>query len=63
MCSSDLRYPVVLTVHDAAVIVAHEDEKDEAMEFIVKVMSTAPEWATGLPVACEANWGENYGEC
>jgi hypothetical protein len=26
-------------------------------------MSTPPIWATGLPVACEANHGASYGEC
>ena len=40
-----------------------ETEKDEAMAYIIEVMSTAPEWAKGLPVACEANWGYSYGEC
>ena len=63
MLEVNKRYPVVLTVHDAAVCVVHESEKDEALEYIIKVMSTAPEWAKGLPVACEANWGASYGEC
>jgi hypothetical protein len=40
-----------------------EDEVDEAMAYIVKVMSTPPEWATGLPVACEAKVGSSYGKC
>jgi DNA polymerase len=57
------RYPVALTVHDAAVCVVPEAEKDEALAYIVEVMSTAPDWAKGLPVACEANWGYSYGEC
>ena len=63
MLEVNKRYPVVLTVHDAAVCVVHESEKDEALEYIIKVMSTAPEWAKDLPVACEANWGASYGEC
>ena len=63
MLEVNKRYPVVLTVHDAAVCVVHESEKDEALEYIIKVMSTAPEWAKELPVACEANWGASYGEC
>ena len=57
------QYKVVLTVHDAAVCVVPEDEVDEAMTYIVKVMSTPPEWATGLPVACEAKVGASYGKC
>ncbi len=56
-------YRPVLTVHDAAVIVAPKSEKDEALAFITKVMSTPPDWAAGLPVACEAKYGESYGDC
>ena len=57
------RYRPVLTVHDAAVIVVPKPELNEALAFITEVMSTPPSWATGLPVACEAKYGESYGEC
>lgn len=57
------RYPVKLTVHDAAVVVIPESEKDAALEYIVECMSVAPDWARGLPVACEANFATSYGEC
>jgi DNA polymerase len=57
------RYAVVLTVHDAAVVVVHESEKDEALAYIVECMSTPPEWARGLPVTCEAKYAQTYGEC
>jgi DNA polymerase len=57
------RYRPVLTVHDAAVIVAPKEELSEAIAFIVQVMSTPPEWAKSLPVACEAKYGQSYGEC
>ena len=57
------RYRPVLTVHDAAVCVVPEDEVDEALAYIVEVMSTPPDWAKGLPVACEAKIGKSYGEC
>ena len=56
------RYRPVLTVHDAAVCVVPEDDVDEACAWIVEVMSTPPDWAKGLPVACEAQVGSNYGE-
>jgi DNA polymerase I-like protein with 3'-5' exonuclease and polymerase domains len=56
-------YRVVLTVHDAAVVVVKKQELDEAMKYIIDVMSTPPNWAAGLPVACEANHGESYGDC
>jgi DNA polymerase len=57
------RYRPVLTVHDAAVIVAPKEEVQEAVAFITEVMSTPPSWAEGLPVACEAKYGQSYGEC
>jgi DNA polymerase len=56
------RYPVVLTVHDAAVCVVPEEEVEEACKYIVECMSKTPDWAKGLPVACEAHYGYNYGE-
>lgn len=56
------RYRPVLTVHDAAVCVVPEDEVNEACAWIVEVMSTPPDWAKGLPVACEAHYGHNYGQ-
>ena len=57
------RHRVALTVHDAAVIVPLETEKDEAMKYVIECMSVPPEWARGLPVACEAKHGHSYGEC
>jgi len=63
MLSIKVRYRPVLTVHDAAVIVVPAHERDDALEFIKKVMSTPPDWAQGLPVACEAKYGLSYGEC
>ena len=57
------RYPVVLTVHDAAVVVVPEDEAEQAVEFVTDLMSKAPDWADGLPVACECKFGGSYGDC
>ena len=57
------RYRPVLTVHDAAVMVVPKDEIEEAIKFITQVMSTPPDWARGLPVSCEAKYGESYGDC
>ena len=56
-------YRPVLTVHDAAVIVVKKDEREQAVKVITTVMSTPPAWAPGLPVSCEAKYGESYGEC
>lgn len=56
-------YRVALTVHDAAVIVVPEDEKEQAEALITGLMSVPPEWAQGCPVACEAKIGATYGDC
>ena len=57
------RYRVVLTVHDAAVVVIPEGEKDKALAYIVECMNTPPDWCKSLPVACEAAYATSYGEC
>lgn len=62
MIEINYKYRVALTVHDAAVCVVPEDEVDEAISHITGIMSVAPEWATGLPVACEAKAGDTYGD-
>ena len=56
-------YRPVLTVHDAAVIVIPKPLIEQAIADITKVMSTPPAWCATLPVACEAKFGESYGEC
>ena len=57
------RYKVVLQVHDEVVILCDAAEVEEAKAYMLEVMSTPPTWAPDLPVACEADHGENYGEC
>lgn len=57
------RYNVLLQVHDENVICVAEKEAEEAEEFMIGIMSTPPEWAPDLPVACEAKIGATYGDC
>jgi DNA polymerase len=66
------RYKVVLTVHDAAVVIVKESEAEEAVEYIRTCMSTPPEWARmkdggkvwlPMPITCEVKYGRSYGEC
>lgn len=57
------RYRPVMTVHDSIVIVAPEAEAEKAQAWIERCMSKTPEWAEGLPLACESGIGRNYGEC
>ena len=57
------KYRPVLTVHDSVVCVAPKDKAKEATDYITSIMSTPPDWGTTLPIACEAGYGDNYGEC
>lgn len=63
MLAISLRYRVVLTVHDAAVIVVPESEQDDARRYMEQCMTTPPQWAPTLPVACESKMGRTYGDC
>ncbi len=56
------RYQVALTIHDSIICIVPEAEQDEAVEFMRKVMTTAPEWAKDVPLNCEIEVGKNYGE-
>ena len=57
------KYKVVMTVHDAIACVALEDEADRALEYVEMCMKLRPEWASDLPLNCEAGYGKSYGDC
>ena len=57
------RYRVVLTVHDEIVVCAPAYAISSLHELVKKAMSTPPTWASGLPIACEVEVGDTYGDC
>jgi DNA polymerase len=57
------RYRPVLTVHDAIAIVAPVADAEAAQAFVEGCFNSPPEWAAGLPLACESGIGDNYGQC
>lgn len=57
------KYRVVLTVHDAVACIAPKEEAQEAMAYVMECMRYIPEWAQGIPLNCEAGYGESYGDC
>lgn len=63
MIAINKKYKPILTVHDAIVCVAPEEEKDIALEFMMKEMSIPPKWGKDLPITCEGGYADNYGEC
>ena len=57
------KYRPALTVHDAVVCVLPDEEVESGTKYIENIMSVAPEWADGLPIACESGVADNYGDC
>jgi len=57
------KYPVVMTVHDAIATVVPKAEAETAKEYVELCMRLRPSWAPGLPLNCEAGYGESYGDC
>lgn len=57
------RYRVVLTVHDAVACIAPKEEAEEAKNYVMECMRYVPSWAHGIPLNCEAGYGESYGDC
>jgi DNA polymerase len=57
------RFKVVLTVHDEVVACVPEKAVDKCVEFMEQVMSKPLSWCPDLPIACEAAYGDSYGDC
>lgn len=55
------RYKVAMTVHDSVVVVAPQEEADEARAFVEQCMRIRPKWAAALPLNCESKMGPSYG--
>lgn len=55
-------FTVSLSAHDEVGACVPEEAVNEAIPFIAGVMSKAPVWAPGLPIACEVRAGGTYGE-
>ena len=57
------KYKVVMTVHDAIGCIVPEDEVEQGMRLVEKVMKIRPRWAPDLPLDCEGGFGDSYGAC
>lgn len=57
------RFKVVLTVHDEVVACVPEPAVGKCIEFMEKAMAVPPSWCSDLPIACEAAYGDSYGDC
>lgn len=60
----DAAFPgvAVTTVHDELVALAPEDRAEEVYDKLVEIMSNAPAWAPGLPLAAKGSISDRYGK-
>ncbi len=56
----DAGYRIVTMTHDEIVIIAKKKDAKKALDFMIKTMSTAPDWAPGLPLSAEGGWDASY---
>ena len=56
----DAGYRIVTMAHDEIVIIAKKKDAKKALDFMIKTMSTPPDWAPGLPLAAEGGFAINY---
>lgn len=56
----DAGYRIVTMAHDEIVIVAKKKDAEKALDFMIKTMSTPPDWAPGLPLSAEGSWDTSY---
>lgn len=56
----DAGYRIVTMAHDEIVIIAKKKDAKKALDFMIKTMSTPPDWAPGLPLAAEGDFDINY---
>lgn len=57
---ADLGYRIVTMSHDEIVVIVPTEIADEAFENMIRIMSTAPEWAEGLVLSAEGGHAPNY---
>ena len=53
---------IVNMVHDEVVVVVPKEEAELTKAYMMKAMKTPLNWCQGLPVSCEADIGETYGD-
>lgn len=56
----DEGYTVVNCIHDEILIVAPEQGAEASLERVIEVMTKAPQWAPGFPLAAEGWVGQRY---
>lgn len=56
----DAGIPVPFTVHDELILEVDRDNKEEAKETAIRLLTQSPEWAPSLPLAVDGGFAEFY---
>lgn len=54
------KYRICTMSHDEIVVIAPKKDADRCLRDMIRIMSTAPDWAEGLPLAAEGGWDVTY---
>lgn len=55
-------YKIATTTHDEVVLCVPDSHAQQALDFALAAMKTAPEWAEGLPLNAEGSFAKRYGD-
>jgi len=53
-------YEVINLIHDEVLLEVTEENSEAALEDVIKIMTTAPSWASDFPLAAEGWFGKRY---
>jgi hypothetical protein len=54
------RQKIVTMTHDELVALAHRLQADEALDFMLEVMRTPPDWCSDIPLGAEGGYAREY---
>ena len=58
------RFPLAMSIHDAAYFVAPEDQAEDALQFAIECMRVTPTWIkSGIPLDAEGAYGKTWSDC
>lgn len=51
--AEEVGYEVLLQIHDEVILHVPEEKSEEALQFLLDMLRTAPSWLPGLPLEAE----------
>lgn len=56
------KYPIAHIVHDELIVVAHQDDAQDVLDLLNRLMRTPPEWFPELVTWSEGDIAQRYGK-